>query len=119
MSSPERVAESFDVEAYENIRMKLQMPGEDRQTVQRELAAFCSQRIGQMVTISGRAEIFKDRRTGEFESYEEPLLITDEKVVIADATEHGLIVGRELDEDRQPALEWYSADTFPVSADAT
>ncbi len=118
MRQPEQVQnETFDYEAYEDIRQKLQMPGYDRRTVYRELAGFCGQRIGQTVTISGKAEVFRDKLTNTIKPYGELLLLTDEAVRIADATEHGLFVDRESDGECQPALEWESADTFPTLAD--
>ena len=120
MSSPEKLAvEAFDYEAYENIRQKLQIPGHDRKTVQRELAEFCSQRIGQMPSMNGIAKVYRHRLSGEILPYEEGSSeLNDETVTIVDATEFGLIVSRRHDPDRQPALEWYMADTFPIAGEA-
>jgi len=120
MASPEKtVAESFDVQEYEDIRARLQMPGQDRKTVQRELAIFCGQRIGQRLSLNSRAEVYMDRMTSQILPYDEPVELNDERVTIVDASEHGLIVARDEDNDRFPALEWFMADTFPISADAT
>ena len=121
MTGPEQVVtEPFDTEGYENIRQKLQIPGYDRITVQRELAEFCSQRIGQMPSMNSIAKVYQDKITGEILPYEEgPSELNDEIVTIVDATEFGLIVSRPHDPDRQPALEWYIADTHPISGEMT
>ena len=121
MISPEQVVtEPFDYEAYEGIRQKLQIPGYDRKTVQRELAEFCSQRIGQTPSMNSIAKVYRDRRSGEIFEYDEgPSELNDETVTIVDATEFGLIVSRSHDPDRQPALEWYIADTYPIAGEMT
>lgn len=121
MASPEQVViEPFDYEAYENIRQKLQIPGYDRITVQRELAEFCSQRIGQTPTLNSVAEVYRDKKSGEIHEYPEgPSELNDETVTIVDATEYGLIVSRPHDPERLPALEWYIADTFPIGGEIT
>src|SRR6478609_5908833 len=106
MVTPEKaISEEFDYAEYEDIRKKLQMRGQDRMAVQRELAAFCGQRIGQTLSINSVAEVYKDRVTGEVKPYDEPVDLDDETVTIIEADERGLIVSREIDLDRQPALE--------------